>query len=90
MPVRIPKPEPKPVQPAKPAPSYVTPAQLTKLLAERDAEWSKRLEDMAKSLLSAMAAKPVPAEKPERKGPVRVKFETDSAGVPTGFTINKD
>lgn len=74
------------------APATLTATEVQSMLAARDAEWSARLEDMAKRLLSVVVAqsnKPVPAAAAPRK-PVRVKFEMDRDGMPIGFTITTE
>lgn len=87
MPIVVPK-KAKPDAPAaSPAPMAADPgitrAELTAILAERDAKWSKALAEVTKMLRDAIP-------KPEPRKPVKVKFDLDGHGNPEGFTITPE
>lgn len=93
MPITLPKKLPAPLMPAPP--EMVTAERVQEMLAARDAQWSERLEDMAKRLLSVMVAQSNKVQKPDQKPesprkPVRVRFEMDRDGMPIGFTITPE
>jgi hypothetical protein len=76
--------EPAPLMPAPP--DIITADKVQAMLSARDVMWSARLEDMAKRLLAAMATKSTDA----KRQPMRVTFDMDKNGMPTGFTITPE
>jgi hypothetical protein len=71
----------------------LTADQVKIMIAERDAEWSLRLENMAKSVMNIVSKLKLNKDQPVaelKRKPVRVKFEVNSDGMPIGFTINQE
>ena len=86
MPIVVPK-KTAPAPVAKPAQEAAEPgntrAELTAILAERDAKWSKALAAVTKMLRDSIP-------KPEPRKPVKVEFDLDNHGNPKGFTITPE
>ena len=87
MPVVIPKPQPKPdfkpvdLTPAPPA--GLTRAEVEAMLAERDAQWERRLSALALSL----AQQPAPAPPPAPRKGADIIFKKNTKGEITGAAI---
>jgi len=78
--IEKPKPEFKPVDLAAP-PDGLTRAEVEAMLAERDAQWERRLSDLA------MRLTPPPAHPAPKRQGASIRFQRNTKGEITGADI---